>query len=137
MEGDGLLADITFNIWKEKGTITLNGQQFDVQKDGMLSRKWTLVLGGREIASATKVSLFKRTFDITMGLDEWQLRAESALGRRFLIIRSNEIIGRISPVHGFTRRATVEMTASAYDSQLVAFSFWLVILIWRRAASSS
>lgn len=137
LEGDGILAELTYGSFKEKGTIVLNGYSYEVNKPSMMSGEWTLTQAGREIATARKESVFKRTFSVTMGLDEWQLRAESSLGRSFLIVRSNKMIGQISPMHPFTRRAKIEMVNPEYDGKLVAFSFWLVALMWRRAASSS
>lgn len=136
VEGEGMLAEVTYGTFKEKGTLVLNGQSFEVSKLSMLSGEWVLTQSGTRIASATKQSAFKRTLSITKGLDQWQLRAESALGRSFLIIRSNKMIGEISPMHAFTRRASIEMMSSEYDTELVAFSFWLVALMWRRSSSN-
>ena len=137
LEKDGIWAEVNFARLKEKGTIEMGEHVFEIHKNGPLSGEWTLLQDGQEVASANKVSVFKRTFEVRKGLDEWQLRAESVLGRSFLIIRSNQAIGRIAPMHGLTRRSTIEMYVTEYDTEIVAFSFWLVILMWRRAASRS
>lgn len=137
LDGEGVLAETTVSMLKESGTMVINGQVYDIKKNGVLSGEWILSQGDVVLAVGSKASVFKRSFEISTGPDQWQLHPESALGRTFKIIRSNEVIGRISPMHPFTRRATIEMLQPGHELQLVIFSFWLVILIWRRAASNS
>ena len=135
LDQDGLLAEVSFKLWSEKGVIERRGRVLDIHKNGLFSGEWSLLHEGQEVATADKASAFQRRFEIKKGLDEWQLRPESALGRSFLILRSNEAIGRIAPMHPFTRRATIEMYVPEYDADLMTFCFWLVVLTWRRAAS--
>ena len=137
VEGAGHQASLEFNWFSESGVITVDGNRFEVIKNGMLSGEWSLARNGVEIARADKISVFKRTFIIQRGLDEHILKPASPLGRRFVIERGYEHVARIAPDHAFTRRATINVEAQQYDHEIVFFAFWLVVLMWRRAASNS
>ena len=137
LEGDGVFASVELNVWKEEGAIILDDNRLGIQKDGLFNGRWTLWQDELVVAFATKTSAFQRTFEIKKSLDHLTLRPESALGRSFLIERSNQVTGRIFPDHAFTRRASIDMKTMHFDAQLIAFSFWLVVLTWRRTASGS
>jgi hypothetical protein len=136
LDGDGHHASLVFHWAGEQGAITADGRPFEVRKHGVFSGHWTLDQGGASVASAQKSSAFTRTFEIHSAEDTLVLSAESALGRGFRVERSGETIATIRPDHAFTRRATIETLAQKWDFPTACFAFWLVVLIWRRAASS-
>src|SRR5262249_5602425 len=88
-------------------------------------------------ASAQKSSAFTRTFEIESAHEILVLRAESAFGRSFLVERSGDVIATIRPDHAFTRRATIDVLARKWHFSTICFAFWLVVITWRRAASSA
>jgi hypothetical protein len=137
LDGEGHHASLVFNWVGEQGFITADGRPFEVRKHGAFSGHWTLNQGRESVASAQKTSAFTRTFEIQNAEDNLVLSAESALGRSFRVERSGEVIATITPDHAFTRRATIETFSQKWDFPSVCFAFWLVVLIWRRAASSS
>jgi len=121
----------------EQGAIRLEGVQFEVRKHGMFSGYWTLDHEGNEVASGQKSTAFGRTFAIQDPSGDLILRAESAIGRSFRLERSGEIIATMVPDHILTRRATIDIRTETWDFPTVCFSFWLVALMWRRAAQSN
>ena len=137
LEGEGHHASLEFNWLGEQGAITADDLPFEVQKHGVFSGHWTLDHGDKSVASAQKTSPFTRTFKIQDTEDTLLLCAESALGRSFCVERSGEIIATIQPDHAFTRRATIETLGKRWSFSTVCFAFWLVVLTWRRAASSN
>ena len=118
----------------EFGSLTVNGELYEVRKPGWLSGEWELVEGSLVLIHARKTSAFKRTFELTgPGSSQTGLHASSAFSR------SMELAGSganclIAPVHAFTRRATIE--GEIRDYRIVAFAFWLTVLLWRRAAKN-
>jgi hypothetical protein len=136
LDGDGHRARVELNWIGEQGAITADDVRFEVRKRGVLSGHWTLDHDGEALASAEKSSAFTRTLAIRGAGDDLLLRAEYALARSFRIERSGEAIATIRPAHAFTRRATIEPLRQEWDFRLVCFAFWLVVLMWRRAASS-
>lgn len=137
LDGEGHQATLEFNWLSEQGAVTADGTRLEIRKHGVLSGHWTLEHEGNEVASAQKSNAFSRTFEIQDPSGHLVLRAVSALGRSFHLERSGEVVATVSPDHLFTRRATIEILAEQWDLPTVCFSFWLVVLTWRRAASSS
>ena len=137
LEGDGHRASLDFNWLSEQGAIIADGTPFDVQKHGVFSGQWTLNHAGKQIATAQKSTVFTRTFEILAPDGTLVLRAESPFGRSFRIERSGEVIATIAPVHPFTRRATIATGVPDGDFTTISFSFWLVVITWRRAANNS
>jgi hypothetical protein len=136
LDGEGHQATLEFNWLGEQGNITADGIPLVVHKHGVFSGHWTLDREGKEIASGQKSSALTRTFEIQDQNDTLVLRAESAFGRSFRIERSGDLIATVTTDHAFTRRATIEILDQKWDFTTICFSFWLVVLIWRRAASS-
>lgn len=118
----------------EYGSLTVNGARHEVRKPGWLSGEWELVGDSSVLIHAKKISAFRRTFELTgTGGEQAVLQAPSAFSR------SMELVGNganclITPVHAFTRRATIE--GEIRDFRTVAFAFWLTVLLWRRATNS-
>jgi hypothetical protein len=137
LEGEGHQATVEFNWLSEQGSITADGASFDVRKHGTLSGHWTLDHAGQEVASAQKSTPFTRTFELQSPIGTLVLCAESAFGRSFCLESSRYRLATISPKHAFTRRATIQTVEREFDFPIISFSFWLVVLTWRRAASQS
>ena len=137
LDGEGHHASLDFNWLGEQGAISVDGTSFEVCKHGVLSGQWTLDDAGKHVATAQKSTAFTRTFEIQGAHGTLVLRALSSFGRSFCIERSDDVIATITPDHAFTRRATIETHAKNCDFTTTSFSFWLVVLTWRRAAQSS
>lgn len=134
-EGSGT-ARVTFNFFTEQGTIAFQGSEYRVRKHGPLSGRWTLERDGKVCAEARKPSAFFRSFEVRSGAAEFTVKARSAFTRGYDLLARGTVVGTIRPAHAFTRRAVIECRSSVPElSQL--FSFWLVVLTWRRAADNS
>lgn len=134
LDGAGYQGTVALGWMGEHGTIKVDGTPFDIQKHGVFSGHWTLNHEGQEVISAQKSTAFTRTFKIQDPRGELVLRAKSPLGRSFHLERSNDVVATMSPDHAFTRRATISIFTKQYDLPTLYFSFWLVVLMWRRAA---
>lgn len=121
----------------EEGSVTVAGVHFAVKKHGMLSGHWTLRYEGEETISAKKCSAFTRTFELDAPGGPLLLRAESPLTRCFRLERGEETIATIRPDHPLTRRATIQVLSPDWDAPEIFFAFWLVVLMWRRAAQNN
>jgi hypothetical protein len=137
LEGDHHEASLEFHWIGEEGTIIADGARFDVRKHGVYSGHWTLELDGAIIASAQKPSVWTRRFVIENAVDSLVLRPISMIGRGFRIDRSGDMIASILPDHAFTRRATIDTFEQNWDFPTICFSFWLVVIMWRRVAATS
>lgn len=129
-------ATVEFDWLREEGRIVIGGGAYDVCKQGMFSGHWTLQRSGHTVADARKRSAFSRSFAVTGAGVEFSLQAESVLTRVFEIHTSGGIIGRIAPVHAFTRRAGITCPDTV-PGHFQLFAFWLAALTWKRSANNS
>jgi hypothetical protein len=134
---EGHHASVSFHWLGEQGAIVADDVRLEVCKHGVVSGKWTLEQDGEPLIVAQKPAAYIRTFEVSDSHGTAVLRAESPFGRSFRIERANELIATIVPDHAFTRRATIETLAENCDFTALSFSFWLVVLTWRRAAQSA
>jgi hypothetical protein len=134
LEGGGHRAQTMLGAWGERGGLQVDGEFFDVVKEGIWSGRWRLESGSGTVFTAQKVSAFMRTFEIAGREGGAVLSAESAFGRA-MRLEGERVNVTIRPMHVFTRRA--EISGEAADFRLVAFGFWLTALLWRRAASNN
>lgn len=129
---------VEFNWFTEQGQMTLNETNYEVEKQGPLSGQWILKnpIGDQEIIRAEKPNPITRTFELQTVKDgnNYQLKAETALGRTMLLTGPDHDCC-FRPAHPFTRRATISGRWNHFE--LVAFSFWLVGLVWRRARNNN
>lgn len=129
-------ATVEYDWLAEQGRILVGNIAYEVRKHGVFSGHWTLERSGHVIADARKPSALMRSFEITGEGVEFSLRAVSALTRAFEMELGRKIVGRVSPVHPFTRRATIQCS-DVIPEHLQLFAFWLVGLSWKRSASSN
>lgn len=130
-------ATLEFGWFGEQGAITIDGDRLEVCKHGMFSGQWTLERGGSVIVSGQKSNIFTRTFEVNDTQGGLVLRAVSPFGRSFQLERYGELVASIAPDHAFTRRATIATKTQALEFATICFSFWLVVLTWRRAAKNN
>jgi hypothetical protein len=128
-------AIVEYDWLTEQGRIVVAHHDYRIRKQGVLSGRWTFEQPGRVIADAHKPSALSRTFHVSGGTagPNLTLRAESAFFRAFEIISERRVVGRISPVHPFTRRSTIHCS-SEIPEHLQLFAFWMAGLAWRRSA---
>lgn len=123
---------------REKARFTLGELTYDVYRDGMLSRKFTMEYQGEIYAVAKLTSIWRRRLEIEAGSEAWEL-IPPLLGRKFTFYCDGKAEGRIEPQAWFTRKATIDLPDRIHPAVQV-FLFWLVAVSWKRdqeAAASS
>jgi hypothetical protein len=136
LENEIEVTELEIAWTRERGSFCYEGRRLELYRQGWLSGLFVLDAGGEIVAQADKVSALSRTFDVLVENQPVQLAALSSFTRAFGVYSGETQIGRIYPNHCLTRRATLELPE---DMALPAkvFLFWLVALMWRRAANSS
>jgi hypothetical protein len=135
MDGTRLVGDIDMSCWREKGVITVEGADYRVNREGLMSGDFVLASDDKVVARATKPSAFRRTFMVEHGGQQYTLRAQSALRRAFELLDGDTIVGTLSPRGLFTRRAAIDLPETMPLS-LRVFIIWLAVIIWKREAES-
>ena len=131
--GEGHRGSLEFDWIGESGRIEADGVDHRVEKGGMLSGQWTLLHGAQTVATAQKLSVFTRDFEIDGAQGVVTLSAISAFSRSF---RVGEF-ATIAAVHAFTRRSTIETHRGGCDFVTLAFAFWLTVITRRRTSNNS
>jgi len=133
-EEDSEVAELKMAWSGERGSFSSDGRRYELYRQGWLTGQFVLDTGGKIVAEANKVTPFSRSFDVVIGDRRVQLAAMSPFTRAFGVYLGKSQIGSICPDHCFTHKATLELpTDMALPAKV--FLFWLVALMWRRAAS--
>jgi hypothetical protein len=134
-DGDRTVAFIDTSVWKEKGTLTIDGAEYRVYREHLMSGAFLLEQHGSALARAEKPSALRRRFLVQFDGRTLELRRTSAFGRRFQLLDGDRELGTITPTTPFTRSARVDLPAGV-PLPVRVFIVWLTVLIWKRDASS-
>jgi hypothetical protein len=155
--GDRHLFSRNFSVWRDgaviaevdlswlwaRGVVTTGGQTYALAYEGIPQRSFTLSTGqgsytlrwgGRVLARARKASALCRAFAIDLAGRGLELRALSARGRRFGLIENGSQVGSIGPTGWSGRKAEIDLPDDI-PLPVQVFLFWLVVVLWRQAAS--
>jgi hypothetical protein len=123
----------SFDWLGESGQIQVDGVLYQVVKQGWLSGEWTLERAGEVYARASKTGVFGRAMQIDGAGMTLTLNPHTPFTRSFDIDANGRCVGSVTPDHAFTRRATIDI-ARTVPAEMQVFAFWLIALLWRRAA---
>jgi hypothetical protein len=135
LEGSQAVADIDISWWREKGVLTVQGVDYRVYREGMMSGDFILESAGSVLARADKPSAFHRSFTIDHAHTQYTLRAKGVFRRAFLLLDRDREIGSLSPEGIFTRRATVNLP-EALPLPVKVFIIWLAVILWKRESDA-
>jgi len=135
LDGRRPVADVGVSCWRERGTLQVDGERYDVYREGWASGAFVLESHGEVLARATKPSAFERRLLVWHAGREYTLRARF-LGRQFLLFEGSSEVGRITPEGLLTRRAQVDLPAEL-PLPVRVFLVWLAVLMWKRAAAAA
>ena len=136
-EDDVEVAGLEVAWMSERGRLVLaDGTEYNLYRQGWLSGPFVLEGEGTILAQAEKPSAFVRHFEVEYDHRKLLLTAQSPFTRAFGVSNGNGEIGSIYPDYWLTRKATIDLPDTVVPP-VKAFMFWLVVLMWRRAAKSS
>ena len=137
IEGERHFATSKHYWLSEEGTLTIDGKSCFVRKHGHLSGRWTLDFESEQLAIAQKESVLLRSFEMRDSRGEMILRPMVILGRSFCLERDGVVVASLKPDHLFSRRTTIETSVPDLDFSTLCFSFWLVVMTWRRSTAAN
>ncbi len=132
---DGVpIAEIDLAWIREAGEMIIADVPCTMYREEMFGA-FVLESGGFPLVRAVKPSAFFREFEVTYDEQLLRLKARSVFGRTFDLFQGDERLGEIKPDNVFTRKMTVDLP-EAMPLAVQVFIVWLVVLMWKRAASS-
>ena len=130
------IADISLDWWTESADVLIAGETCRVYREGLLGGAFNFEVRGVGVARAEKPSAFFRRFLVNSDQRRYELKARSPFTRRFGLYEAGRLVGTIEPAGWFIRKATIDLPDDI-PSPVQVFMFWLVWIMWRRAARSS
>jgi hypothetical protein len=131
--GSTTIGTLNFTFFSEKGTLTHNNIAYEINKPS--SGRWTLDDSAHTYARAYKPSLFSREIEIQTAGGNFTLKPKSFSPRTFILHAGSRTLGAIQPVGFLSNTATIDLPSLTERDQM--FTFWLVALLWRRAAAAA
>jgi hypothetical protein len=129
------IADIDSSWLGERADIKVEGQTYSAYRESLLAGTFVLQSGERTLARARKASAFVRAFDIDFADRPMELKAASVWRREFGLFENGAQVGRISPAGWFSWQAVIDLPPDI-PLPVQLFLFWLVLVLWRRAAAA-
>ncbi|MDP0492286.1 MAG: hypothetical protein Q7Q71_14645 [Verrucomicrobiota bacterium JB023] len=133
LTGASWTARSELDVFGESGSLLIEGQRFEVKKQGFLSGEWQVWQGNEHLLGAHKSNPLTRRFRIKSAAGHHILQP-AGLGRTMTLSGPGHRL-KIAPNHPFTRKATI--TGEGDNPLVITFSFWLSSLVWRRAANNA
>jgi hypothetical protein len=130
------LADIDISWWREKGTLTVDGQHYGVYRERPLSGKFILESHGAILASAEKPSSFRRRLLVEHAGRQYELKPRGMFSRTFELHSGPAVVGSLSAKGVFSRGMKVDLPATL-PLPVRIFVVWLTVILWKRDAEAA
>ncbi len=133
-QADRLIADVSMAWSGERAELRVEGIRYEVSREGWLSGRFVMTSDLGVLAVAEKPSAFFRSFVVQYGNRRFQLKALALSTRGFGLTEGSTRVGTIEPAF-WSRTTTIDLPDDI-DLPVQVFMFWLVLILWRRAARS-
>lgn len=135
-EGPTTIADLDLSSWREKGSLHIGEDDYDIYRKGLISPTIFFEEKGKLLARAEKSSMFRRGFSIQIDGRDFVLERKSGFRRAFVLSNDLGAIGSVAPISIFTRKATADLPEDL-PVPIRLFVVWLVLLSWKRISQNS
>lgn len=137
LKNDVPIAEIDTAWFMERAEIDVEGQRYAIRRESWgCGRFFMETPAGDVIASVEKPSWLFRRYVVDFDGRRYELKALAPIARSFGLFDQERRIGTIRPDAILIRRTTLDLPRTMPVAVQV-FLFWLVLILWRRAARSS
>lgn len=128
------MAEIDISRWREKGRLAVDGSNYQVYREGLMSGAFILELNGARMARAEKPSALARSFKVEYAgrIFRWE---GNVFRRSFVLAENSRTVGSLAPAGIFTRKAAAELPDDL-PLPVKVFLIWLALILWKRDADS-
>lgn len=135
VQDDREVGRLTPAALRERATFAVKDVAFAFYREGMRG-DFVLEFEGSALARAQKPSVFTRRFMLEFEGRSYTLAAASAWKRAFVLREGDAEVGRVRPLSAFHNKTEIDLP-DALPLPVQAFVFWLVLILWERAAAAS
>lgn len=130
------IAKIDLAWVREAGELYLEGSNYRVCREGLLSGSFIIEKEGLVLARAEKPSALIRSFKVEYNNKSYILEAASALQRKFVLREGGQTIGSVRPENAFTKKAIIDLPADIAMPVRI-FMVWLTLILWKRETDAA
>jgi hypothetical protein len=130
------LADLDVSWWREKGTLTVEGQCYPVYRERLMSGRFVLESDGGVLASAEKPSAWRQRLLIEHAGRRYVLKRRSMFSRTFELHEGPTMVGSLSATGMLSRRMNIELPESL-PLPVRVFVVWLTVVLWKRETEAA
>jgi hypothetical protein len=130
------IAEVDMSWLREKAELYVESQRYEVYREGWMSGRFVMASDAGVLAAAEKPSAWFRSFVVEYGDRRFQLAALSPFTRSFVLTEGPTSVGTAKPDFWLSRTTTIDLPDDI-ELPVQVFMFWLVLILWRRAANSS
>ena len=130
------IAKIDLAWVREAGELYLEGSNYRVCREGLLSGSFIIEKEGLVLARAEKPSALIRSFKVEYNNKSYILEAASALQRKFVLREGGQTIGSVRPENTFTKKAIIDLPADIAMPVRI-FMVWLTLILWKRETDAA
>lgn len=130
------IAKIDLAWMREAGELHLDGLNYRVCREGILSGSFVIEKEGLVLARAEKPSVLIRSYNVHYNSKSYVLEAASALQRKFVLCEGGQTIGSVRPENALTKKAIIDLPADIAMPVRI-FIVWLTLIMWKRDEASA
>jgi len=130
-EDNKAIAKIDLAWLREAGELNLDGSNYKVYREGLVSGSFIIEKEGMVLARAEKPSALIRSYKVNYNNKSYVLEAVSALLREFVLREGGQAIGSVRPEGAFTKKAIIDLPADI-EMPVRIFMVWLILILWKR-----
>lgn len=127
---DTPVAELDMSSWRERGSLSVEQQDFEIYRRGLLDGTIVLEKDGEEVASASRTSLFQSSFTLRLEADRYYIK-RSFLGRTISCSTDIGQVGLIARRSWFSRKYQADLPEEL-SLPLKVFVIWLALLLHKR-----
>ena len=132
-----VVATIDPAWFRERAEVVMDGSTYACRSRGIFRPEFTLAVADRTIAIVRRRGAFSRRLEVEVAWRRFELRPRSIWSRAFELVGDDgKPCGAIAR-RGFFRRDAVIDLPEELPSAVQVFLFWVVLVIWRRAAAAA
>ena len=136
MHGSEQVARLSYHWLKEKGVLTIQGEEHRVYREGLMSGSFVLEREGMRLAHADKPSALKRELILNYNGIDYTIRPRGVLSSSFVVLEHDAEVGSVTKDSWFSYRSRVELPVE-WEIPVQVFAVWLVVLMWKRESESA
>ena len=137
---DGREVLLDLRAFREGAEMSLGGELYSLERDGVLRGGFFLRRGGDVVARAVKPSAFRSRFEVEHAGEHYSVERTGFLRSRFVVRQGPVDVGCLARRGWAAHSCDIDLPQE-WPEALRIFVFWLALVLWKRedtvAASSA